>query len=253
MAGGTSKARGIKASLDRDVFIEAALRIASRPRVLSLTYRDLGQELNVDPTAIYRHFQSKETLMRELLDRVYLLARARMETPTEDWDTCLIEFAATTLDTFLEYPAIAVTATSLTTSGPGELDSVELVLACFSEAGLQGRELAEQYAIFSSYILAGAAGLARDLADPAGNGSYEWFAGPMLAEPSGHPLAASSRDDILALEQREIFLSGVEQIIGAAKEKAQNLGPDPRPRLVSLTKDDHAADTMARPLGTLPK
>ena len=221
MAVGSPKTRGLKAPLDREVFIDAALRIASRPRTLSLTYRDLGQELNVDPTAIYRHFQSKESLMQELLDRVYRMAIARMETPVSDWDKCLVEFATATLDSFLEYPAIAVNATSLTTSGPGELDSMELMLSCFAKSGLQGRALAEQYAIFASYVLAGAAGLARDLADPTGNGSYEWFAGPMLAEPSSHPLAASSRDDILTLGQREIFLAGVQQIVAVARENAQ--------------------------------
>ncbi|MFJ6415472.1 TetR/AcrR family transcriptional regulator [Paeniglutamicibacter sp. NPDC091659] len=220
MAGGSSKARGTKAPLDRDVFIDAALRIASRPHSLSLTYRDLGNELDVDPTAIYRHFQSKESLLQELLDRVYQMALARMTGRATAWEGRLVEFATSTLDTFLEYPAIGVSATSLTTGGPGELDSMELMLSCFSEAGLNGRAAAEQYAIFGSYVLAGAAGLARDQGDTAGGGSYEWFAGPMLAEPTHHPLAASSRDHILALEQRKIFLAGVKQIIAAAKAAA---------------------------------
>ena len=253
MAGGSSKARGTKVPLDRDVFIEAALRIASRPHTLSLTYRDLGLELNVDPTAIYRHFQSKESLMQELLDRVLLLAHSRMQTPVEDWDACLVEFATSTLDAFLEYPAIAVTATSLTTGGPGELDSMELMLACFSQAGLRGRDLAEQYAIFGSYVLAGAAGLARDLADPTGNGSYEWFAGPMLAEPSSHPLATSSRDDILALEQREIFLAGVKQIVEVARENAKPQDPTTWPNHVTPRQHENPTGATASPRGSFSK
>ena len=188
--------------------------------------------------------------MQELLDRVYLLARARMETPAEDWDTCLVEFAATTLDTFLEYPAIAVTATSLTTSGPGELDSMELMLACFSEAGLQGRELAEQYAIFGSYVLAGAAGLARDLADPAGQRILRVVcrpdAGRTLAPPTGHSRAATTS---WPLSSGKYSFAGVKQIIAAAKEKAQNQGPDSRPNAVvplePKTPWVHAADTHA--------
>lgn len=220
MAGAPPRSRPSKAPLDRDVFIEAALRIAARPRTLSLTYRDLGQELEVDPTAIYRHFQSKENLMQELLDRLLRIAISRVQNPPEDWDRRLVEFATATLDTFLEYPAIAVTATSLTTNRQGEMDSMELMLGCFAEAGLRGRQLAEQYAVFGSYVLAGAAGLARDQADPEGTASYEWFAGPMVAEPERHPLAVSSREDILALEQRALFLSGVEQFITAARQAA---------------------------------
>lgn len=232
MAAETSKPKGHKALLDRDAFIAAGLRICSQTRTLSLTYRDLGQELGVDPTAIYRHFHGKESFMRELLDRVFEMAHTRAAHPTAPWEDRLIELAASTLDTFLEYPGIAVTATSLTTGGPGELASMELALDCFWEAGLHGRDLVEQYAVFASYTLAGAAGLARDLADPAGDGSYAWFAGPMLAEPTRHPLATSSRDHILALEQRNIFLAGVGQIVAAAKEKAQHSGPSspPMPR-----------------------
>ncbi|NKG19952.1 TetR family transcriptional regulator [Paeniglutamicibacter terrestris] len=217
MSGKSSTGKPAKAPLDREVFVEAAFRLASRPHTLTLTYRDLGKEVGVDPTAIYRHFQSKESLMEELLDRLYKMAHARMTTPTAQWEDCLTEFAGATLDTFLEYPAIAVTATSLTTRGQGELDSIELMLACFSEAGLEGRALAEQYAIFGAYVLASAAGLARDHAESADSDSHEWFTGPLFADPSRHPLVASLREEILALDHREIFLAGVRQIIGAAK------------------------------------
>ncbi|MFJ2353489.1 TetR/AcrR family transcriptional regulator [Glutamicibacter sp. NPDC087673] len=213
--------KAVKISLDREVFVEAALRLASRPHTLTLTYRELGNELGVDPTAIYRHFLKKESLMEELLDRVFKMARARLKAPTSSWEECLIEFAEVTLDTFVQYPAIAVTATSLTTSGQGELDSIELMLACFSEAGLEGQALAEQYAIFGAYVLSGAAGLARDQAESADPESYEWFGGQLLADPTRHPLVSSLREEILALDHRKIFLAGVHQIIRSAKVKSQ--------------------------------
>ncbi|WP_181149748.1 TetR/AcrR family transcriptional regulator [Arthrobacter sp. MYb227] len=221
MASKPTTSKAAKAPLDREVFVEAALRLASRPHSLSLTYRELGNEVGVDPTAIYRHFLKKESLMQELLDRLFKMTCERTKTPVTDWEECLIEFAEATLDTFLEYPAIAVTATSLTTSGQGELDSIELMLSCFAQAGLEGKELAEQYAIFGAYVLAGAAGLARDEAESADASGNEWFAGPLLADPAKNPLVASLREDILALDHREIFLAGVRQIIRSAKIKSQ--------------------------------
>jgi len=189
--------------------------------MLSLTYRELGEELGVDPTAVYRHFLSKESLMQELLDRIYRMANAKVSTPASQWEDCLSEFASVTLDTFLEYPAIAVTATSLTTNGPGELDSIELMVTCFAAAGLSGRALAEQYAAFGSYVLAGAAGLAREYSGVEDSESLKWFAGPLLADPLRHPMTASIRDDILALDHREMFLAGVNKIIQAARMAAQ--------------------------------
>lgn len=213
--------KATKAPLDREVFVEAALRLASRPHTLNMTYRELGNEVGVDPTAIYRHFLKKESLMQELLDRLFKMTCERTKTPVTDWEACLIEFAEATLDTFLEYPAIAVTATSLTTGGAGELDSIELMLSCFAQSGLQGKELAEQYAIFGAYVLSGAAGLARDQAESPDPESHEWFTGPLLADPQRHPIASSLRADILALDHREIFLAGVHQIVRSAKLKAQ--------------------------------
>jgi AcrR family transcriptional regulator len=216
VSGKPSVGRPAKAPLDREVFVEAAFRLAARPHTVTLTYRDLGKELGVDPTAIYRHFQSKESLMQELLDRLFRMARDRMTVPTSRWEECLMEFAGVTLDTFLDYPAIAVRATSLTTSGQGELDSIELILSCFSAAGLSGEALVEQYAILGAYILAGAAGLARDQAESPDSDSRGWFTGPLLADPSSHPLVSSLREEILSLDHREMFLAGVKQILRAA-------------------------------------
>lgn len=217
----SSVSRNAKAPLDRDVFVEAALRLASRPHTLTLTYRDLGKEVGVDPTAIYRHFQSKESLMQELLDRLFKLALAKLAAPSPDWSGRLLDFAEATLSTFMEYPAIAIEATSLTTGGTGELDSIEFMLERFSEAGLRGNDLAEQYAVFAAYVLSGAAGLARDHAESADSEIQEWFTGPLLAEPSRHPLAAGIREQILELDHRKVFLTGVDQLIKVAGERAK--------------------------------
>ncbi|WP_181149750.1 TetR/AcrR family transcriptional regulator [Arthrobacter sp. MYb227] len=220
-----NQARAVKPQLDREVFVEAGLRLASRQDKLTLTYRDLGKEIRVDPTAIYRHFRSKEALMQELLDRIQQLACDRTHTPVERWDDRLVEFAAATLDTFMQYPAVAVTATSLTTNGPGELATIELILQCFTQAGLAGKELVEQYAIYGSYVLASAAGLVRDQVESPETEpeSFEWYAGSLSADPIRHSHVAAIREDILAIDQREMFLAGVRQIVAASAQTAPNI------------------------------
>ena len=220
MAGKTAGGGSPKVSLDRETFVEAALRLASRPHNLSLTYRDLGNEVGVDPTAVYRHFRTKESLMQEVLDRILLISRAKVTTPTDQWEECLAAFAAATLETFLEFPAIAVTATSLTTGGQGELDCMELILDCFSQAGLSGQMLVKQYAVYGAYVLAGAAGQARDQAESSDPLSREWFTGPLLVDPARNPLVSSIRDQVLNIDRREIFLAGVQQIVHAARAMA---------------------------------
>ena len=218
MASRSAGGRSPKVTLDREIFVDAALRLASRPHSLSLTYRDLGKEVGVDPTAVYRHFRSKESLMQELLDRILRISHAKVTTPTDQWEDCLTEFAAATLDTFLEFPAIAVTATSLTTGGQGELDCMELILACFFQAGLRNEALVKQYAVYGAYVLAGAAGQARDQAESSDASSREWFSGPLLVDPVQNPLVSSIRDQVAGIDRREIFLAGVQQIVHAARE-----------------------------------
>lgn len=218
MPNKSRNAKSAKPSLDREVFIEAGLRLATRKNTVALTYRELGEEIGVDPTAIYRHFSSKESLMQALLDRLFGMALAKVSTPTSDWEKCLSEFANATLDVFMEYPAIAVMATSLTTSGPSEMDSIELMVSCFYASGLRDQQLAEQYAIYGSYVLSGAAGLARDHAESAEPEAPEWFTGRLLADPARHPHAAAIHTEILALDHREMFLAGVHQIIQAARQ-----------------------------------
>ncbi|GAA1407315.1 hypothetical protein AUR04nite_15140 [Glutamicibacter uratoxydans] len=217
MATKASTKRSAKTPLDREAYVAAALKLASRQTTTNLTFRELGTAMGVDPTAIYRHFLNKDSLMQELLDRAFKMALQRLQTPVEQWEQCLEEFAVHTLDVFLEHPAIAASATVLTTSGQGELDSIELMLSCFAQSGLEGRALAEQYAIFGSYVLSGAASLAIshvEASDPEGR---EWFSGPLLADPRSTPLVSSLRNEILELDHREIFISGARQIIQAAR------------------------------------
>lgn len=204
-----------KSSLDREVFLDAGLRIAARPGTTSLTNRGLGKEVGVDPTAVYRHFPNKEVLMRALLDRLFQIACSQVSTPVAQWEDRLVEFAQVTLETFTKYPAIAVTATSLTTQGTGELDSIELILDCFAEAGLSGRLQAERYSTFGAYVLSGAAGLSNRGSQQT-ESRRSWFTGALSADPEKYPLVASVRENILELDHREVFLAGARQLARAA-------------------------------------
>ena len=206
--------------MDQETIIEAGLRLASRPGApLTLSFRDLGGELGVDPTAIYRHFHNKESLMQALLDRLSAMAVQAMEGHQGPWDRRLLDFATVTLDTFMRFPAIAVEATSITTNGPGERDSIELMLECFADGGLSGGALARQYAVFGAYVLAGAAGLASGTSKDGGLVADPWFSGPLLVDPARHPHLAAVRDEVLTLDHRDLFLEGVRQLIRAASPR----------------------------------
>lgn len=209
--------------LDRETIVAAGLELASSPGVTSLSIRDLGAKLGTDPTAIYRHFRSKDDLMAALLDELTLRGLADVTAAPEQWRERLRQLASATLALFARYPAVGQEAIVLTTHGPGELAAIEFMLDAFSRAGLTGDDLVQHYALMASHMLSSAAGVARARAAHAVAASDEpspWFEGPLLVDPRTHPHIAAMSAQLLDLEDRELFALGVEAVIRSAERAA---------------------------------
>jgi AcrR family transcriptional regulator len=208
--------------LGRESIVAAGLELAATPGTTTISVRELGARLGADPTAIYRHFRSKEQLMEALLDELIGRSVAAVTAEPADWRERLRQLAGSTVDLFAEHPAVGVEAIVLTTHGPNELDAVELMLEAFSRAGLVGDELVRHYALFASHVLSGAAGIARGRGDrgvTAGDPS-PWIEGPLLADPKRHPLITSTAQELTDLEDRDLYLLGVELVIQSAERIA---------------------------------
>lgn len=221
--GGQGKAR-----LDRESIVAAGIELAANAPSSSLSVRELGSHLGADPTAIYRHFRNKEQLMEALLDELTLRGLESVTAPEEAWRDRLRQLAVATLDLFATHPAIGVEATVLTTHGPGELGAVELMLDAFSRAGLDDDDLVRHYALFAAHVLSSAAGIARARGERRERGGVDdefapspWFEGPILADPRRYPLIASINSRLVDLEDRELFLLGVEAVIQSAERVAE--------------------------------
>lgn len=223
---GAKTARASGKRLDRATIIAAGLELAeSRPAAM-LSIRELGAKLGTDPTAIYRHFRSKDELMAALLDDLTVRGIAAVTAPPEDWRERLRQLAANTLTLCARYPAVGQEAIVLTTHGAGELDAIEFMLDAFSRAGLSGDDLVQHYALMASHVLSSAAGVARARADrgePASaDAASPWFEGPLTVDPRTHPRTAAITTRLLDLEDRELFALGVETIIRSAERAAQH-------------------------------
>ena len=137
-SGATSEKSGGR-RLDRATIIAAGLELAETTGSATLSIRELGAKLGTDPTAVYRHFRSKDDLMGALLDELTVRSLAAVTAPPENWQDRLRQLASATLDELSRYPAVGQEAIVLTTHGPGELDAIEFMLDAFSRAGLDGR------------------------------------------------------------------------------------------------------------------
>ena len=155
-AGGSTRAR-----LDRESIIAAGLELAASG-TSSISVRELGTHLGADPTAIYRHFRSKEHLMQALLDELTSRSLAAV-------DRRRSRLAWAARGSWPRRPSrctpsirpIGAEAIVLTTHGPGELEAIELMLEAFSRAGLTGDDVVRHYALLASHVLSSAAGIAR--------------------------------------------------------------------------------------------
>jgi AcrR family transcriptional regulator len=208
--------------LSREVIIQAGLELGARADTASISVRNIGALLGADPTAVYRYFPSKQALMEALLDEVLSRVLARVDF-SADWRSRLLDLATGTLIEFVAFPSIAIEATVLTTNGPAETDTIECILSAFAEAGLAGDPLVQHYAFYASYVLSGAAGIARgrsDHPDPLAHAS-PWLEGPLLVDPTRQPHLAAVASELQALQDQDIFRFGVEAIISSAERAAR--------------------------------
>ncbi|MGO4104110.1 TetR/AcrR family transcriptional regulator [Leifsonia sp. YAF41] len=209
-----------RARLDAESIIEAGLRIASQPGMATVSVRDLGAMLDAAPTAIYRHFRSKEGLMQALLDRLIAMCLARVTAPREQWRERLTQLSTATLDVFVMYPAVGLEAIVFSTEGPAELDTVELMLDAYAQTGLEGDELVRHYGALSTYVLSYASGIARahslsSTIQP--EQSTPWWGRTLPVTAASHPQISALREELTALTDREIYFMGINELMDAAE------------------------------------
>ena len=211
-----------KPRLDRETIIAAGLELAAIPGTTSISVRDLGAHLGSDPTAIYRHFRSKDDLMSALLDEITLRAVAEVDEDPQDWEGRVRHLAATTLSWMSRYPAVGAEAIVLTTHGPGEHAAIELLLDAFRLAGLEGDDMVRHYALLASHTLASAAGIARARAEHGDHpdGGSPWFDEPVLVDPRRFPLIAEHSGRLADLQDTDLYFLGVDLIIDSARRTA---------------------------------
>lgn len=213
--------------LDTVKIVAAGLEVAEESGSAVFSPKLLGDKLGVDPSAVYRHFQSKRHLMEALLDAVQLRTLEAVTEPREAWRERVTQLAEATFAEYCRFPSIAAEAMTLTTHGPGEQGAIELLLDAFTVCGLTDNDTVRYYALTSSYILSMASGIARSRADLGEHRPEEpeedssWMEGPILVDPKNYPRTAMLTVQLSELRDREIFMQGVSALLDAAERTAR--------------------------------
>jgi len=125
--------------LTRERILATAVELADRSGAEALSMRKLGQELGVDPMALYRHVRNKD----DLLDGVLSVVVGQMEPAPAGlaWRPGLRELAMNARRVMLRHPWARRVLEERGTSGEAMVGQIERVLAILLEAGF-GLDLA---------------------------------------------------------------------------------------------------------------
>ncbi len=104
--------------LTAERIVEESLRLLDTGGAAGFSMPKLGRALGADPTAVYRHFASKDDLVLAIADRLIQEAMKGL-TPSECWVETLVDTARRLRLTYRAHPAAASLSSFRTTQLPG--------------------------------------------------------------------------------------------------------------------------------------
>jgi AcrR family transcriptional regulator len=130
--------------------LRAAVALAQREGLESLTMRRLGDELGAGAMTLYHYVPNKEQLLDGMVDIVF----GEIELPTTDvdWRTALRRRALSTRAALNRHRWAVGLMESRTTPGPNSLRLHDAVLGCLRQAGFSIELAIQAYSVQDAYI-----------------------------------------------------------------------------------------------------
>jgi AcrR family transcriptional regulator len=139
-----------RAALTRERILQAAISLADRDGIESLSMRKLGQELGVEAMSLYNHVRNKVDMLDGMVDEVF----SEIDLPADgmDWLTAMRQRAISARQALLRHPWAIGLMESRATPGPATLRHHDAVLGSLRKAGFSVDLAAHAYSILDGYI-----------------------------------------------------------------------------------------------------
>lgn len=136
--------------LSRERVLHAAVVLAARDGLESLTMRKLADELGAGAMSLYHYVPNKEELLDGMVDIVF----SEIELPSTDvdWKVALRRRATSTREVLNRHRWAVGLMESRTTPGPASLRLHNAVLGCLREAGFSIETTIQAYSVQDAYI-----------------------------------------------------------------------------------------------------
>ena len=143
--------------------LQAAVDLADRGGIEAVSMRKLGQELDVEAMALYRHVRNKD----DILDGIVNVIVEQIDPPDigDDWKSTLREKVVAARQVMLRHPWAPRVLEERTTLGPAVLAYVDSILAILRDGGFSLELAHHALHVLSSRIL----GFHQDLFDDSGD------------------------------------------------------------------------------------
>ncbi len=132
--------------------MSAAFDVADERGLAALTLKALGQHLGVDPTAVYRHFRSKDVLLLAMLDRLLLDViepPAAHATPRAEIEHITLALRVV----LLRHPPLAVALAAINEPADNSAHLTDRVVDALARMGLRGESLVVHYQLIEHFVL----------------------------------------------------------------------------------------------------
>jgi AcrR family transcriptional regulator len=139
-----------RAPLSKERVLRAAVTLADRRGIESLSMRKLADELGVAAMSLYYYVPNKERLLDGMVDIVF----SEIEPPStdDDWKTAMRKRAISTREALGRHPWAVGEMEGRTDHGPANLRLHDAVLGCLRAAGFSIEMTVRAYSVQDAYI-----------------------------------------------------------------------------------------------------
>jgi len=221
----TNERRLPRGTLTPEMIVTESLRLLDTGGLDGFSMPKLGRALGADPTAVYRHFASKDDLVLAIADRLLAEALTGM-LPQACWLDSVEQATRRIRATYVAHPAAAALSSYRTTQGPAEIRGVDALIGAVRQAGYEGAQAALMYRVIGDFTLAWAGSEAAFLSldgDVQQTDRAAWSRAYRAVDRDDYPHIWSVRDDLAGVRDDDIF----ETVLSVFMEGLRARAPRP--------------------------
>lgn len=215
--GRAARATTPRGSLNRRRILDAVAATVATKGVDAVTMRGIATELGVDPMALYRHFQDKNSLLAAFVDDVF----AGIEAPRQSGIEGVKELARQYYRLLNAHPGLVHIALDYTLDSPHQLLMAEQMYKHMLEAGYDIDTAIMLFSGLQRFIL-GSALMHPKRTDPNDPTAWNRVRGLFRSlDPEQFPTVRMANEHIPTVSQEEVFDRWLDRIFDHPENSAE--------------------------------